>query len=726
VKRLLGFKSCLVGSALVALAAHAAHATSTTITGVQVSPTETGVRITLATDETGNTPQVFAINQGNSLRADIVRTELKLQNESQFTQRNPAPGIDAIALVPLDAHSVRLTVDGSNQAPISSVTESANGDIVIDVNTASTATPASTPVPSELVTVPGEAPQLAQAQPQPDPPAETGPAQTTDQPDVLVPNPEVVIDGIPVTTPQELQVAPPFLPRAVAPPVGDIAVSELQLQLGGVDLGTAERVPRLVLRNAPSREVLSLLARAAGLNLVFIDPTGGEGPLVTLDIQNESVQDAFNSVLRITGLQANRVGRTIYVGTDLPAEAQNLSVRSVRLNQVSVGEAVNFLVALGAESAVSRERLVTSVNAVEVADGAPPITETQTTTEQRVEQQRVDYQDATPIFRGLQVVGEERTNSLTLVGSPQLIELATQQLVRLDLRRRQVAINVRVIDVDLNAVNAFGTSFSFSIGNSNFVSNGGVGIVNFGNNAPFTGSNAAGGVFGAPGAAPIAPAVTVGGNGFFNVGDNFLIQLIATVQNGSGKILTDPTLVVQEGQTATVALTQDVVTEITETTTNVAGGGVVTAREFTVEPAGLILQIDVDRVDDNGFVSFSVAPSISAPGGTFDTGNGIFTLLAERQLSSGLVRVRDGQTLLLSGIIQESERSSVSKIPILGDIPLLGSLFRTTVNTNERNEVIVLLTPEILSDSDESVWGYSYTPSEEIQDLIDRSPEPGQ
>jgi type IV pilus assembly protein PilQ len=89
------------------------------------------------------------------------------------------------------------------------------------------------------------------------------------------------------------------------------------------------------------------------------------------------------------------------------------------------------------------------------------------------EQQRVDYQDATPIFRGLQVVGEERTNSLTLVGSPQLIELATQQLVRLDLRRRQVAINVRVIDVDLNAVNAFGTSFSFSIGNSNFVSNGG-------------------------------------------------------------------------------------------------------------------------------------------------------------------------------------------------------------------------------------------------------------
>ena len=678
------------------------------------------MRITLATNDAGEVPQVFAVNQGNRLQADIVRTELQLQGAGNFTQQNPAPGIDSIALVPLDNNSVRLTVNGRDRTPLGSVTEMANGDIVIDINTSSDAAPASTPVPDDLVTVPGNETQIAQAQPAPQ--ADPGPAQVPDQPDVLVPNPGVVIDGVPVTTPQQFQVAPPFLPRAVAPPVGDIAVSELQLQLGGVDLGTAERVPRLVLRNAPSREVLSLLARAAGLNLVFIDPSGGEGPLVTLDIQNESVQDAFNSVLRITGLQANRVGRTIYVGTDLPAEAQNLSVRSLRLNQISVGEAVNFLVALGAESAVTRERLVTSVNAVDVADGAPELTQTQTTTEERLEQQRVDYQDATPIFRGLQVVGEERTNSLTLVGSPQLIDLATQQLVRLDLRRRQVAINVRVIDVDLNAVDAFGTSFSFSIGDTNFVSNGGVGIINFGNTSPFGGAAVS-----PPGVSPINPVNTIGGGGAFNVGSNFLIQLLATVQNGSGKILTDPTLIVQEGQTATVALTQDVVTSINETVTNVAGGGAVTTRTFEVEPAGLILQIDVDRIDDNGFVSLSVAPSISAPAASFNIGNNLaFTLLAERQLSSGLVRVRDGQTLLLSGIIQESERSSVSKIPILGDLPLLGSLFRTTVNTNERNEVIVLLTPEVLDDSDQAVWGYSYTPSEEVQELINRSPAPGQ
>jgi type IV pilus assembly protein PilQ len=134
----------------------------------------------------------------------------------------------------------------------------------------------------------------------------------------------------------------------------------------------------------------------------------------------------------------------------------------------------------------------------------------------------------------------------------------------------------------------------------------------------------------------------------------------------------------------------------------------------------LILQIDIDRIDDNGFVSLSVAPSISAPSGsTFDTGAGSITLLSRRSLNSGQIRVRDGQTLLLSGIIQESERSSVTKVPILGDIPLLGALFRSTTNDQTRQELIVLLTPEILEDSDQSTWGYSYTPSEEAQEILD-------
>jgi type IV pilus assembly protein PilQ len=576
-------------------------------------------------------------------------------------------------------------------------------------------------VPQELVTVPAPTtpptsapPTVAQAAPEVPAPAD---------PDVLVPNPDVIIDGTPVPRPQ-VQQAPPFLPRAVAPPVGDIAIAEGVPTFSTINLGSNERIPRLLLRDAPAREVLSLLARAAGLNLVFtpVGATGqqpgaaagtaADGPTISLDIEDESVQEVFNHVLRVSGLQANRVGRSIYVGPQLPASAQSIVARTLRLNQVDATVASNFLVALGAESAVSRERLVTNVNAVEVGEGAPALTQTETTTVEQIETNRVDYEDSQTILRGLQVVADERTNSVTLVGRADLVSIATEQLSRIDIRRRQVAINLRVIDIDLNALDAFGTSFSFQAGGFGLASTGGLGIINLGVGAP---SVVPGGT---PGATPIPPRGAALGPGS-NIPGDFLVQLLATVQNGNGKIITDPTLIVQEGQVATIQLTQDVITEIEQTTTIPDTGPPVVVSTPVRELAGLILQINVDRIDDNGFVSLSVAPSIAAPTEVFDTGQGNVILLSRRQLSSGQVRVRDSQTLLLSGIIQESERSTVNKIPILGDIPILGALFRSTITNNSRQELIILLTPQIIDDSDQSVFGYSYTPSEQVQDILD-------
>lgn len=739
MKRLLGYGSYLAGSTLLALVAQPVYAAATVITGVEVIPTENGAQIVLQT-EAGDVPEVFAVNQGNTLRADIVRTQLQLSDGQPFMQQNPVPGIDAIAVTPLDGNSVRLTVNGSDRMPMGTIGEASSGGLIIDVaaQPEGTVPQASSPVPETITTVPGDAegadelievpePEVPIAQaPEEEVPDENFIDPMAPQPGVLFPEPQVVIDGVPVPA-AEVQVTPPLLPGAVPPPVGDIAVSEVVPDFGAIDLGTAQRIPRLVLRDAPSREVLSLLARAAGLNIVFIDAQGeaetaeaaatatGEGPSVTLDIENESVQDVFNSVLRVTGLQANRVGRTIYVGPNLPTAAQDLVVRTLRMNQVEATVAANFLVGLGAESAVSRERQVTSVNAVSVEEGVPPITETQTTTEERIETQRAEFEDSTPIFRGLQVIAEERTNSVTLVGSPQLVQLATNQLVRLDLRRRQVAINLKVIDIDLGALDAFGTSFSFSLGDFDFSSQGGTGVVNFGEALPV----------GAPGVSTTVPFGPSGfsGGGVFGFPSDFLFQILATVQEGNAKILTDPTLIVQEGQTASVQLTEDVVTDF-EVDQEVSDNGQITQTlSVETEPAGLILQVDVQRIDDNGFVTLSVAPSISAPieevGFSFDGANNAFvTLLAERQLSSGQIRVRDGQTLVLSGIIQETDRTTVAKVPILGDLPLLGALFRSTRRENRRQELIVVLTPQILDDSDQSTFGYTYTPSEEVQELL--------
>ncbi|NER50795.1 MAG: type II and III secretion system protein, partial [Symploca sp. SIO1A3] len=146
--------------------------------------------------------------------------------------------------------------------------------------------------------------------------------------------------------------------------------------------------------------------------------------------------------------------------------------------------------------------------------------------------------------------------------------------------------------------------------------------------------------------------------------------------------------------------------------------------EAEIREAGLILEIIVDRIDDNGFITLAVNPTVSSIGGIQDLSVGDDTnqiaLLNVRQLQSGRIRLRDSQTLILSGIIQEADRTTVSKVPILGDLPIIGALFRSTNRVNERNEVIVLLTPQILDDSGLSGFGYNYTPGREVRQLLQR------
>jgi type IV pilus assembly protein PilQ len=710
--------SILTSGAWVLLATQPAFAQATQVTNVRLNPSGQGVDVILETRD-GDRPQIFTVSQGNTLVADVVNTQLALQDGNGFLQNSPAPGISSVVVSQLDANSVRVTVTGDAEAPEGQISQGTEG-VVLSVSPAGQGSVAQQPSPATSETADTDSQTVAQRQPV---------AQTPD--DVLVPDPQIEIDGVPIPAPTQQNFTPPLQPRAVAPPVGDIAVSLVDTSPPAIDLGTGELVPRLVLRDAPVRDVLSLLARAAGLNVAYIGqdpsqtedvaaaPDGADPEIrISLDIENEPVQDVFNYVLRISGLDANRTGRTIFVGPSLPNEARQLVTRNLRLNQVPVGTALNFLVGLGAETAVSRQRQVTFVSAIPVETGAESgatVTEqsAQTFTEERIETQRVDFEDSTPLLRGLQVVGDERTNSVTLVGAPNQVEIATAQLVQLDVRRRQVAINVRIVDVDLLALDRASTSFSFGVDDTRIINEAGIGIINFGTTSPgrsgITQNN-----FGPQRGA---------GTGFdFDFSNNFLAQLQFAISTENAKILTDPTLVVQEGQTAELQLTEEVITNFEIETT---GTGEDRTQTVTVErtPAGLILQVQVDRVDDNGFVSLSVAPSISAPTEVREVellDNEVeITLLAERRLTSGQVRVRDGQTLILSGIIQDEDRVTVSKIPILGDIPILGALFRRTDRENSRQEVIVILTPQILDDSDNSTFGYSYTPQRETQEFLE-------
>lgn len=735
-------------------------AVATKTADVQLKATATGVDVLLATP--GKAPaQVVAASQGNRLTADVVNSQMKLPPGGLW-QNNPAPGIAKITVAPLGQDRVRVTVVGKTNAPIAKIDRLA-GSISLQTVApkagqrsigqvpkliAQQAAPAKSSSPAFIpgfgripanVRVVEKAAKPSEQSMIPAPVAQAPIVTPMQGPPPLIPNPEVRVQG-PAPVP-----GVPLAPRAVPPPVGDISTASIDTAPSLVDLGTAQTVPRLVLRDAPAREVLALLARAAGLNLVFTGEQNTnqqqqpgqpgaattDGPRITLDLENVPVQNAFNYVLMVSGLQANRKGNTIFVGTTLPNSARDVVIRSVRLNQVPVVNALNYLVSLGAESVISRERLVTSVNAVPVTQLAgaaqSAITQTQTTTEQRLETQRVDFEDSTPFLRGMQVSGDERTNMLTMVGAPRQIEIALAQLTQLDVRRRQVAVNVRVIDVNLLALDRAFSSFSFGVEDTRVVNEGGVGVINFGKvtpaNAGLSGASVGQGVVG----------LTSFSQFPFNFVRNFFAQLQFAITNGNAKVVTDPTLVIQEGQRAEVRLTQEVVTNFEQQVTATENSTQIT---ITVEKAsaGLILPIQIDRIDDNGFVSLSVAPTIAAPADTQDIsipGSGgsaasvnTITLLSERRLQSGQVRMRDGQTLVLAGVIQDQDRAAVTKIPILGDIPILGALFRRTERQNSRQELIVLVTPRVLDDSERSTFGYSYTPGPGVQRVLDQGAQP--
>ncbi len=782
------FSSLMLAGVAALAAVQPAQANSNQVTNVRTNQSNSGLEVVLET-RGDDRPEVFALSRNNNWVADIVNTTLNIP-QGGFQQANPAPGIASVQVMPLDGNSVRVIVTGDGTAaPRGAVaSRSANG-LVFKVQAA--AAPVAVQVPAQ--TAPASPINTLPINPSPNsspigtsPTLQTFAAQSpvTSQPSPLAASsnfasPSVQPPSLPPTQAQPSirpsnfsssssstiaqaqpgttstptrqgdpatispNPTPPTLPRAVPPPLGDVTFSTLDPSPSPVDLGSRERIPRLVLRNAPAREVLSLLARAAGTNLAYVDvtadatgqpgaaapatPAPGQpgvdttaGPRVTLDIENESVQDVFNHVLRLTGLQANKIGTTIYVGVRLPVGARDLVSRTIRLNQALATDAAAYLAAFGAETTItvpSQPEIVTQT--IQGVTGAPPITQQvtrQSTPSIQTLTNRSTDTNVSLVLRGVQVTPDQRLNSVTLVGSPYQVELATGYLKQLDLRRRQVAVNVKIIDVDLNSSPFSNSSFSFGLGDSFLSVDGGVIGVNFGRTAPNASTSPPRLTSASSPVSGFFPGNTASASGF----SGFLARLTQAVTTNNAKILTDPTLIIQEGQTSSVNLVEQIVTDTTQTVSQGETSTQITTTNI-LKDVGLQLTIVIERIDDNGFVTLNVSPRVSAPSGTQDTATGTFPIVGTRELSSGAIRLRDGQTLVLAGIIREEERQSVRKVPILGDLPIIGALFRSVDSTSSRNEVIVVLTTNILDDTlPNSNVNYGYTPSRESQEILQR------
>jgi len=102
-----------------------------------------------------------------------------------------------------------------------------------------------------------------------------------------------------------------------------------------------------------------------------------------------------------------------------------------------------------------------------------------------------------------------------------------------------------------------------------------------------------------------------------------------------------------------------------------------------------------------------MTPVVTGVSGSFNiVGCGAVSKLNNRRLDTGAVRIKDGETLVLTGVIQETDVQTLYKYPVLGDLPLLGALFRSKQNNSDKRELIILVTPKVLDENSESLDSY--------------------
>jgi len=590
------------------------------------------------------------------------------------------------------------------------------------------------------------------------------PAQTTLQ--TLTPN---------VTTPGRVPqpgFVPPLQPRAVAPPLGDMAVGTMTISNPSYVSVSGPPVT-MTLRNAPAKDVLMALSQLGGYGFVYVGDTAsqsaggtpatdGTAPdmrPISISFRRENYGRAINSALLAAGLQGKRDGNTIFAGPNVLAKSFGSQLSKVyRLNQVPANSAADYLANLGAQ-VTKTNTITTAVSEGVAATAAPAGSPTASTTTASTITTVESFGATNGPLIGLRATTDTRLGTITLVGAPRLVAIAEQYLRQLDLRQRQVALSVKILDVNLLNETDLNNSFAFRWGNNFIVNDNGTLAANFGGvlggssfqrtlDAPllpgqplagFVGQTNPGAAVGATGQ-PLYP-----NNNFF---DFFQARILAD----NSKVLANPTLILQEdpsvlrddssggaggggGDTAGSSLFSSSFDNIdapigrkrgnegvvrvginvpTNVTSNVTGtSATVSCTISELSTAGLVLGARVQKIDDNGFVTFSLSPSISAVEREVSAGNQCppISILRIRRLDTGVVRVRDGQTLILTGVISDFDRALVSKWPILGDIPIIGQFFRASSNNRDKRELVIMVTPRIINDTEGGTYGYGYQPS---------------
>ena len=434
---------------------------------------------------------------------------------------------------------------------------------------------------------------------------------------------------------------------------------------------TGERLT-LNFQDISTRSVLQLLADTSGQNIVVSDSVNGG---LTLRLQNVPWDQALDIVLRTKGLDKRKQDNVIIVAPQAELAAREKADLAARKDVQELSPLRSDFV---------------QVNYAKASDIAALIK---------------SQQGGSLLSPRGSVAVDERTNTLLLQDTADRLADIRRLVATLDIPVRQVQIETRIVIVN----DDFQRQLGARLGLTTAQANGANGLWTTTGTAPgadtIVGSalaNVAGG------GGPFPVTIPTGANAInrYNVnlpvsspagsialgvlGSDYLVdlELSAAQAEDRGEVISSPRVITANQKEATI----EQGTEIPYQSSASSG-----ATTVQFKKAVLSLKATPQITPDNRII-LDLAVTNDSVGQVVVTSGGVNVPAIDTKTIQTQVLVNDGQTVVLGGILQTMRRSTVTKVPLLGDIPIMGNLFKTTTRTNDKDELLIFVTPKIVRE----------------------------
>ena len=449
-------------------------------------------------------------------------------------------------------------------------------------------------------------------------------------------------------------------------------------------------------QNVSIKEILKAFSLQTGLNIIAGGDVGDE--TMTLYLEDVTVLDALDQILKAGKLSYEHPpGSDIFIVSRQPDEARTIT-RVYRLKYARVSKAILTKSAAAFGMVTPFEAATSTANAT--GGSAPGASSSSgASADNGVGVDSIIRQLLTDQGK---VVVDERTNSLIVTDVPENFDRIEAAIVALDAKTPQILVDVEFVETIVGKIRDLGIEW---------------GTGEEGNLVTFTpGRKYTRAPFNWLGRAGAPTQVTYDGSDPFNddssldqirpSSSNFTLSrldareakavLQALETDSQTKVLARPKVLTLDNESAIIRLSTNQAVGF-EVTTDATTG--TTTSEAKRETTGIILSV-TPQVNADGYITMLVEPSITKVVPAEVTPPDSSTVVDPKTRSSRtMVRIKDGYTLVVGGLIDRSNDKSVRKVPFLSGIPVIGKAFEDTQVNNSTTELIVFVTPKIVPDS---------------------------